>query len=398
MKHRLLKFSIILLLLFMCFHVYGQTNPPKKVEFGKGINYMAKDSTFKIKFNFRMQSLFIVEYDEIIEDYSSQFLIRRARMKFGGFALSPKLEYKIELGLSNRDISVDKEDGNTKGASRILMDAVLKWKFSKNWALWVGQTKLPGNRERLVSSGSLQFVDRSLLNGKGNIDRDAGLQLHGTLKAGKAIIEPAFAISQGEGRNITSQNFGGFDYTVHVNYLPLGKFTNKGDYVLSDLEREQSPKLAIGLTFNHNDRAVRQGGQLGSFVRDSLGNYVENSLNTVFVDLLFKYKGFSVLSEYGNKWGKNQISDVSKKFMTGDGFNAQAGYLFKNNIEIAFRYTSLRRDGDFSDVSDEDQYTLGISKYIVGHNLKIQSDFTRRSFPGDIHGKYQFRAQVEMQF
>ena len=31
----------------------------------------------------------------------SNFLIRRARLKLKGFAFSPKLEYKIEIGLSN---------------------------------------------------------------------------------------------------------------------------------------------------------------------------------------------------------------------------------------------------------------------------------------------------------
>ena len=35
----------------------------------------------------------------------ANFLVRRARLKFDGYALTPKLEYKIELGLSNRDMS-----------------------------------------------------------------------------------------------------------------------------------------------------------------------------------------------------------------------------------------------------------------------------------------------------
>ena len=73
------------------------------------------------------------------------------------------------------------------------------------------------------------------------------------------------------------------------------------------------------------------------------------------------------------------------------------GYLFKNNVELALRYTSIRQDTDLSGISDEDQYTLGISKYIVGHSLKVQSDVTMRSFPDSDTG-YMFRMQVEMQF
>ncbi|GJM34723.1 MAG: hypothetical protein DHS20C18_37240 [Saprospiraceae bacterium] len=345
-----------------------------------------------------MQQLFILAYDEASDQTMSQFLVRRFRLKFGGFVFTPDLEYKVELGLSNRDISVDKEDGNTRDAARIIFDAVLKWKFAKNWALWVGQTKLPGNRERVISSGSLQFVDRSLLNSAYNIDRDAGLQLRGKFDLGNTIIAPSFSISQGEGRNITSTNAGGYDYTAHVDFLPLGEFSNKGDFISADLEREQSPKLAIGLTYDYNDGAVRQGGQLGNFVQDSLGNYVENSLSTFFIDLMFKYQGFSLLSEYANKSAAHQIEDISKGFLTGTGFTAQVGYLFNNNLEIALRYTNLRREDDLSAISDEDQYTLGVSKYIVDHNLKVQGDITRSTFPDISDGAYQFRMQVEMQF
>lgn len=397
-------FTILILSLF-CTTTYGQKQRAysKKVAFGNGITHINADSTFKIKFQFRMQHLFSAGLDEETRSYSSQFLIRRSRLKFGGYVLNPNIEYKVEMGLSNRDLAIDKEDGNTRDAARLILDAVLKWKFSKNWTLWAGQTKLPGNRERLVSSANLQFVDRSLLNSKYTIDRDAGLQVRGKFNFGQIILAPTLSISQGEGRNITSSNAGGYDYTLHFDILPLGKFTNKGDLIPSDLEREPKPKLAIGLTYDYNDRAVRQGGQLGKFVKNEEGDYVENTLKTFFADLLFKYRGFSILSEYADKFAPEEIPDIATKmisddFTTGTGVTAQAGYLFPSNIELAFRYTSIRRDNDFSSIANEDQYTVAMSKYIVGHSLKVQGDFTRRSFPGQSHGRYLFRMQVEMQF
>jgi len=376
---------------------FGQ-NSGKAPIFGKGIKYTAKDTSFDMKFHFRMQHLLAVNYDEATDNTSTNFLVRRARLKFSGFAFTPNLQYKAELGLSNRDISINKEDGNTRDAARVILDAVLKWKFSKNWSLWVGQTKLPGNRERVISSANLQFVDRSLLNSKYNIDRDAGLQLRGKFKAGDVVIAPAFALTQGEGRNMTQGNYGGFDYTAHVEILPFGAFTGKGDFIGSDLEREQTPKLAIGLTYDYNKDAVRQGGQLGSFVKDLNGNYVENSLSTFFADVMFKYQGFSLMSEYANKSADKRVSGATKGFNTGTGFSAQAGYLFNNNVELAFRFTTLREDNALSGITDEDQFTIGLSKYIVRHSLKVQSDFTRISFPGADDGAYQFRMQVEMQF
>lgn len=397
MKTFLWRFLLIALFISTASIVFGQTTQ-KKATFGKGIRYATKDTSFTFKFNFRMQHLYAAEYDEASGETTSQFLIRRSRIKFDGFAISPNLSYKVELGLSNRDISVNNEDGNTRDAARIILDAVLQWKFSEHWSLWVGQTKLPGNRERVISSANLQFVDRSLLNSRYNIDRDAGLQLRGKYKLGKALIAPSFSVSQGEGRNIASLNAGGYDYTTHVDFLPFGTFAGKGDYVSADLAREQTPKLSIGVTYDFNDGAVRQGGQLGSFVTDSDGNYVENSLSTIFVDMMFKYRGFSILSEYANKTAAKEIEDISKGFRTGTGISAQAGYLLNKNLELAFRFTSLRADNNLSGISDEDQYTLGLSKYIVGHSLKVQTDFTRREFPGLEDGKYQFRMQVEMQF
>ena len=46
------------------------------------------------------------------------------------------------------------------------------------------------------------------------------------------------------------------------------------------------------------------------------------------------------------------------------------------------RYTNT----DFDAVTErlgEDQYTLGFSKYVVGHKLKIQSDFTYSQLGGE---------------
>lgn len=368
-------------------------------QFGKGVQYMPKDSSFSMKFNFRMQSLYTASYDDSNESTSSNFLVRRSRLKFGGYAYKPTIQYKAEIGLSNRDISVNSEDGNGRGASRLILDAVVKWEFVKNWQLWVGQTKLAGNRERVISSASLQFVDRSILNSRLNIDRDAGLQLRGKIKTGKAILKPSFAVSMGEGRNITEGNFGGYDYTAHVDFLPLGEFKNKGDYVGSAIYRESTPKLAIGLTYDYNDRAVRQGGQLGSFIRDSTGVYAENTLTTFFADMMFKYQGISVMSAYGFKSADKQIDGLSKNYNTGNAFNFQVGYMFKNNWEIAGRYSTVRSDdATYSALKDQNQYTFGVSKFVSGHDLKVQSDITRILAPGASEGQWMFRMQTEMQF
>lgn len=369
-------------------------------KFGKGIKFVAADTSMSLKFRFRMQQLFIGEYDANTEELSSNALVRRSRLKFSGHAFTPKLQYKAELGLTNRDISVNKEDGQGRDASRIILDAVLKYQFAKNWQVWVGQTKLPGNRERVISSANLQFVDRSLLNSKFNIDRDMGIQLHGKYKIGEAIIQPKFALTNGEGRDITDGNHGGKCYTGRVDFLPLGAFEGKKDeYMSSDHNRQSKPKLAIGATYNYNEKAVRQQGQLGSFVYDTLsGSYAQNDLAHIEADIMFKYKGLSIMSEYAMTSTSSNLDNLSKKYNTGSAFSAQAGYLLESNWEIAARFTSLTADNNYSGLTDETQTTLGLSKYIVGHALKIQMDYTLRDIDGNDLPVHVFRGQMEMQF
>ncbi len=128
-------FFFTLTMLLNLWIVNAQFKMPK---FGKGLQFMAKDTTFKLKFNARIQNLFTVDYDYANEDsiianrFDAHFMVRRARLKFGGYAFSKNLSYKIELGLSNKYISTNKEAELGSDASRIILDAVIKWKFGKN--------------------------------------------------------------------------------------------------------------------------------------------------------------------------------------------------------------------------------------------------------------------------
>jgi len=362
--------------------------------FGKGIKLKAEDGSFEMKFGFRFQTLYAGELNLETYDYSDQFLIRRSRIKFDGFAFSPKLVYKIELSISNRGTRNSSSGGipQNSGTANIILDAALKYKFADNWELWFGQTKLPGNRERLISSQKLQLVDRSLVNSRFTLDRDIGIQLHHKNSIGNMVLKQALAISIGEGRNMTSDNPGGYGYTSRLELLPFGEFANKGDYFGADLEREESPKLAVGFSADFNDNAVRQRGQLGGFVTDGSGNQLKSDLTTFFLDAMFKYNGLSVSSEFASKSG----SPVNG-FGTGSGFVAQAGYVLKNNFEPSIRFTKIEPDNFRSELSEETEYTFGLSKYIVDHNLKVQTDFSYTDL-SDSDNEFRYRFQVELAF
>lgn len=358
-------------------------------KFGKGLKILAKDSSFYMKASMRFQTLYNGELDLDTDEWEDNIMIRRARLKFNGYAYDPKFEYKVELAISNRDNGKVAPENNL--AASIVLDAVLKYKFAPGWQLWLGQTKLPGNRERVISSQALQFVDRSQVNSKYTIDRGTGVQLRHKHNMGKMVIKEGLAITMGEGKNFTANNIGGYEYTGRVEFLPFGEFTSKGDYFGSDLKREETPKLAIGVTYDQNNNTNREAGFKGDFLSET------RDQKTVFIDAMFKSKGFSAMFEYADKTtDRSAVLLDGDSYQTGTGINLQAGYLFKNNFEIAGRYTDIKpEDNNWSD--DYSEMTLGFSRYIVGHSLKVQSDLTYVDH--DITSDtFRYRFQVELSF
>lgn len=372
--------------------------------FGKGIiNVVAKDSTFSMNFSARFQSLYTShwEYPDFNEFGSGEtnFLIRRSRLKFSGFAYKPELTYKIELGLSNRDMSGTSVF--TSNAPRYILDAVAMWNFYGNFELWAGQTKLPGNRERVVSSGNLETVDRSLVNSRFNIDRDMGFQLRHFFKlSDDFVVKEAFALSQGEGRNVTSGNLGGFQYTTRLEVMPFGDFSA---YSGADLKREATPKLAVGATYDYNNNAVRTRSNMGSYMITDTG-FFETDINTFFLDAMFKYKGWSFMGEYAHRSADEAVAVNSDGTPTGDivnvgdGINLQTGYLFKNNFQVTGRYTNITLDKEITGAGVENQYTLGLSKYFVGHKLKVQTDISLNDYEENIDNGVMYRLQFDIHF
>ena len=412
-------YPIVALLLIFSNQLFSQS---KLVSiYKKGIQIKAyKDSTrtqqiFLLKPEFRFQTRFESSGNpEGGEKWDANFMIRRARLKFSGFLYSPDVMYKVELSLSSNDLKSTADFKEAGGSTKVILDAVLMWRFYKNKSgkqsltLRAGQTKLPGNRQRLVSSQALQLVDRSQVNSIFNLDRDIGVHLHGQFQAGSVVIRPIFAFSKGEGRNIIANNMGGFSYTGKLEFLPLGLFTNKGDYFEADLEREEKPKLSLAASATYNEGAARDR-QTGNFLIDTAGEYMANNLLTVLGDAMFKYKGFSLLVEGAYKrvllksgqslsvTDSTLISASGKTYQTGWGISAQAGYLFKHNIELAARYTRVVPDWSKS-FTGLDEYTIGLSKYVIGHKLKVQTDVTLVDKFDTSDYSMRYRLQVEVAF
>ena len=389
----------------ICIPIIIKSQEVSAPKFGKGLlNISGKDSTWSMNLSARVQYLTSSTWLEKNDSYGgphSNSLIRRSRIKFKGFAHHPKLRYKIEIALSNPDISGG--SSFTSDAPRFILDASVRWKFNNSWWIQFGQAKLPGNIERVISSSKLALVDRSLLNSRFNIDRDFGLQVRYKFNlTNKFIIKNTFAISQGEGRNVTKGNIGGHQYTARLDLLPLGNFKSDGDYEGDDLRREKKPKLLIGASYDYNNNAVKTRSNMGSYMKTDYGLF-ETDITTLFLNSHFKYHGLSIMSEYADRNTSDEFAKNSDGSLNGDvvnvgsAINIQIGYVLTSNIAFTGRYTNINFDKTVTKNNNITQYTLGFSKYFVKHKLKIQSDITYEDsmFSND---KIFYRLQFEIHF
>lgn len=361
----------ILFLLFLgCILIqdlHAQTeSDERRMEFN-GIKYHSNDSLFYINFRFRMQSragFNTVGGDDLeIDKWDAR--IRRLRLRGDGYILGEKLGYSVQLSFSRGD-----QDSDNTGVANIIRDAVVFYNFTDNFYVAFGLNKLPGNRQRVNSSGQLQFAERSIVNSALTLDRDFGLKAYYTNKINNAVYNLKAAISTGEGRSVNSTDKG-LAYTGRVEFLPFGEFKNDGDYSEGDLEREQTVKLSVGGGYSFNQSTTNTGGQLG---KDLYGGV---DLSTTFLDAVVKYNGWAYLVEYiereaDNPFTFNTDNDLSYAF-EGKGVNTQASYVFKNNFETAFRYSYLKPTERISLLEDQREVLeLGLTKYLRGHKVKTQ--------------------------
>ncbi|MCL6259081.1 OprO/OprP family phosphate-selective porin [Aquiflexum sp. TKW24L] len=367
--------QILLFLMFLLIiaqNAFGQTvesDERAQLDVGEGVSF-SKDSLFLMNLRFRMQNragFNTLDGDDItINEFEMR--VRRLRLRFDGFILNPKFQYYIQLGFSKADLDLE-----ASGIAQPVRDAIVYYFATDNLYFGFGQSKLPGNRQRVTSSGNLQFADRSIANAAFTIDRDFGFFGYYTKKLKEnSFFQLKGAITTGEGRNASKTN-NGLAYTGRIEYLPLGLFTNKGDYSEGDIEFEETPKLATGLTYSKNFKSTRTGGQLG------LPLFEARNLNTLIVDAVFKYRGNSVMTEYFQRKSpdpitSNENGDI-RYIQVGQGFNIQVGKMVSRKSELAVRYAFVLPDQTISEFQEKiDEAILGYTYYLNGHRIKLQGN------------------------
>lgn len=364
--------------------------------YGKGLGITSPDSIFQMNIRFRIQNRATYLQEEG-EESAVDGQIRRLRLRFDGYVGDPRFIYAIQLSFAPGDVGEVKEGENLN----IIRDAVVFYRPTKSWNFGFGQTKLPGNRQRVNSSGGLQLSDRTINNAKFNIDRDFGFQVHNQHESvDKFSYNLRGAVTMGEGRNSTDEPDNGLAYTGKAEFYPFGAFTKDGAYFEGDLKREQKPKVMISGAYQYNNKARRTGGQLGNDL------FEKRDMRSLFLDGMLKYDGWAFMTAYMQRVAKNPITvnpeDVTdiEYIFTGNGMDYQLSYLFPSNFELIGRFSTQQANKDISALApDAKQYSLGITKYVWEHAFKAQLEFTLDDlsyFDNTSKQNWCIRFQVEM--
>ncbi|MBL7944761.1 MAG: porin [Flavobacteriales bacterium] len=362
-----------------CIQAQNELDERALIEVKDGIS-ISKDSLFLLNLRFRMQNRlgFTTVSGEDLSARTIDARVRRLRLRLDGFVLQRRLQYYIQLNFSRADLDLD--GGGT--VAQPVRDAMVYYHFNDRVYIGVGQSKLPGNRQRVISSGNQQFPDRSIANGTFTLDRDYGVFGYWTIPISTQEIQLKGALSTGDGRGASPGN-SGMGYTGRLEWLPFGKFTNKGDYSEGDLEFEPRPKLSFGATYHFNDRAYRTGGQLGNEL------YASRTFTTAIADLVLKYQGWALSSEFFDRQCDDPITTNAEgavRFVpTGQGLNLQLSKFFRSKFEVAGRYTSIKPASNTAFLSNvTEECLLGVTRYLNGHRIKLQTYAGYRWLRGDM--------------
>ncbi|HRG17564.1 MAG TPA: porin [Flavobacterium lutivivi] len=365
--------------------------------FGKGVGLTSPDSLFQFNIRFRMQNrVTYIENDGEKPGYDGQ--IRRLRLRFDGYVINPKFLYAIQLSFAPGDVGEIHEGENIN----IIRDAVFFYRPNKNWNFSFGQTKLPGNRQRVNSSGGLQLTDRTINNAKFTIDRDFGFQVHNMNEfKDKFSYNFKAAFTTGEGRNSTEKADDGIAATGKIELMPLGAFTKDGTYFEGDVVREKKPKLLISGAFQQNNHARRTQGQLGNDL------FEKRTMKSVLLDGMFKYNGWAAMMSYMSRtttenavtFNPDDATESSYVFV-GNGFDYQASYVTKSNYEFITRYSIQNVGKDIQTLAPNTrEISFGVTKYIWEHAFKLQAEINfdkLEYFNGTTKNNWYARLQVEI--
>lgn len=401
---------------------------------GNGVTLTSPDEKFQLNIGGQIQARYSYLDKDSENDGSagkahntSRFEIKRAKLLLGGYAFFKDMTYKLDMNFINISSGTTKNGG-------LLESTWLNYRLMDEVQFRFGQNKVQFGRQWITSTANNQFVDSSPVTTAFAPGYDTGIEIHG--KVDKGFFAYSMGGYGGVGQN-TFRNTNDNAFNARIVLNSLGEMA----YSEADLEGSEKPLVSIGANYYFNTLNGTQGGGTNGLESSNVNyaktistsdplsapgwfgmgnssaviptaaqriNNVKESVDfhTAGFDAAFKWRGLSLQSEYMFGQANGARSDNTVR---AHGYYAQAGYfVIPKHLELAARYSYIDPNRDVS--NDLWIETTGaVSWYFVGHNLKVQADYsnihrqgriasTNPSATADATDDHLMRVQAQLYF
>lgn len=392
----------VIIFVFICLQqapafAFQDQKPPNNITYtSKGFQFTSTDGLYRLQLAGRLQFRFAtpadqdpITYDDFFEQKQNLFKINRARFKVGGHAHKPWLKYYFEYELS---------------ASRLLDFRVMveKWPWL---SFKFGQWKSEYSRERVISSGNQQMMERSIINRPFTLDRQQGATLYGRLDGGGlADFNYHIMALTGTGIGARTNDDNRLMYSGRLQWNLLGDGVAMSG---SALEFYSKPVASLAFAGSTNSSQYTRyssqgGGQLVGFENESPGQY---QMDQFLIESSLKYRYFSWHSEFHRK---NILDRETDRLTRLQGWFVQGGFLLNPEkavegpkLELAGRYALFQPNMEL-DGNQEREYTLAFNCFFNDHLNKLTLDIARFDFEEESVNReasgWRFRVQYDFSF
>ena len=394
--------ALILLLVLLSKQGYGQeledSTQLEQQRFlpygGKGFEFADQSGNYLMNLEFRGQ--FRLSYptdrDPVspgdYEDEQVKLGIRRARLKVGGHSFKPWFKYYLEYELFSAN----------------LLDFRLMYEKNPMFKVKLGQWKVQYNRERIISSGKQQTMERSILTRAFTLDRQQGVSVFGHIEGQKLLnLNYWISVFMGTGRGQFENDDNHLMYMSRIQWNFMGRVLN---FSGSDIEYHKDfvGLLAVAAVTNRSPYtrfSQSGGGQLEGFEQGAPGQY---RVNQMMQESAGKYRGFSWQQELHFKQIRDHVNTTTTNML---GNLAQIGYFFHHlwntvpeNVELYARQAFYLPDMDASNQL-RNEVSFGFNCFVFEHRFKLTGEASHLSSDFDSQVSmegWRYRLQLDVSF
>jgi hypothetical protein len=292
--------------------------------------------------------------------------LKTARFFVTGHVLSPDIRYVTQWAVAPADFR--------DGAISPVYDAYLDFTRSRDLSVRVGQAFVPFDRARTIREFALQLPERPKPVSELTLDRDVGAYLYSDHFLGdRSPVAYRVGLFGGSGIGQTTAHPPGGLAVARLEVRPVGDLDDDSE---GDLERRESPGLALGVAGAANLGTTRQKSTTGTTYADGTATYLHGA-----ADLVFKWRGVYLLAEGVVRDATDDAvvatDGTEQPTRSGWGWFVQPAVMLTPRVEVAARYSGLHPfEGTDPAFEPVNELGAGTNLYLNSHRFKFQLGWT----------------------